>query len=102
MTSSEELITYCCVCRIALSEKGWTSNYIMAEWFKQCFVPQAMERNTSGKMILLICDGHHSHETIELRAMALGHQIELYCLPPHTSHRLQPLDIGVFGPLQCA
>ena len=74
----------------------------MAEWFKRCFIPQAMERNTSGKTILLIYDGHQSHETIELRATALGHQIELYCLPPHTSHRLQPLDVGVFGPLQRA
>lgn len=28
--------------------------------------------------------------------------IHLYCLPPHTTHRLQPLDVGCFGPLQRA
>jgi hypothetical protein len=26
--------------------------------------------------------------------------INLTNLPPHTSHRLQPLDIGIFGPLK--
>lgn len=43
---------------------------------------QAKARNTSGKPILLIFDGHGSHIT------------------PHTTHKLQPLDVGVFGPLQ--
>jgi hypothetical protein len=33
---------------------------------------------------------------------ALANNIHLFCLPPHTMHRLQPLDIGVFGPLQKA
>ena len=56
----------------------------------------------TGKTILLIYDGHQSHKTIELREAALEYGIELYCLPPHTSHRLQPLDVGVFGPLQRA
>ena len=26
----------------------------------------------------------------------------LFCLPPHTTHKLQPLDVGIFGPLQRA
>ena len=61
-----------------------------------------MARNVTGKTILLIYDGHQLHETIKLREAALEHGIELYCLPPHMLHRLQPLDVGVFGPLQCA
>lgn len=32
--------------------------------------------------------------------MAVEHNIHLFCLPPHTTHRLQPLDVGVFGPFQ--
>jgi hypothetical protein len=47
-------------------------------------------------------DGHRSHETIELREAAEKAAIHLFCIPPHTSHRLQPLDVGVFGPLQRA
>src|SRR5271155_5354887 len=28
--------------------------------------------------------------------------LDLYCLPPHTTHCLQPLDVGCFGPLKIA
>ena len=84
------------MCRIALSDKGWTNNFVAAQWFEKCFLPQAMARNSSRKMILLIYDGHKSHEAAE------QHKIQLYHLPAHTSHHLQPLDVGVFGPLQCA
>jgi len=45
-------------------------------------------------------DGHESHKTPEMRRLAIEHNIEFYFLPPHTTHRLQPLDVGIFGPLQ--
>ena len=35
-----------------------------------------------------------------MRKLAEENNIELFCLPPHTTHRTQPLDVGVFGPLQ--
>ena len=54
----------------------------------------------TGNPILLIYDGHRSHKTIELREAADKAGIHLFCIPPHTFHRLQPLDVGVFGPLQ--
>ncbi|EGO22665.1 hypothetical protein SERLADRAFT_440684 [Serpula lacrymans var. lacrymans S7.9] len=34
--------------------------------------------------------------------LAIKNQIHLLCLPPHTTHRLQPLDVGIFGPMQKA
>ena len=49
---------------------------------------------------MLILDGHGSHET----ALFFGHsrlrKILVFRLPPHTSHLLQPLDVGLFGPLK--
>ena len=89
-------------CSVTLSNKGWMSNYITEQWFLKCFIHQAKARNTSGKPMLLIFDGHHSHETIQLCDAALEDNIHLYCIPPHTSHHLQPLDVGVFGLLQRA
>ncbi|KZP12807.1 DDE-domain-containing protein, partial [Athelia psychrophila] len=88
--------------RIATSENGWTSDFIGAEWFKTIFIPNAKARNTSGQPILLIYDGHGSHTANEMREIALQEGIHLFCLPPHTSHKLQPLDVGVFGPTQNA
>jgi hypothetical protein len=51
---------------------------------------------------LLIFDGHGSHLTEEIHALALENNIHLLCLPAHTTHKLQPLDVGIFGPLATA
>ena len=90
------------ISRVSMSENGWTDDFLCKEWFKNCFIPQATARNTSGKPILLIYDGHGSHDKIELINLAREHNIILFCLPPHTTHKLQPLDVGVFGPFQRA
>ena len=50
----------------------------------------------------LIFDGHASHKTPEMKELAFQNNILLYCLPPHSIHKLQPLDVGIFGPLQTA
>lgn len=47
-------------------------------------------------------DGHGSHITANAVAHYMKHAIDLRILPPHTSHILQPLDVGVFSPLKRA
>ncbi|KZP26367.1 DDE-domain-containing protein, partial [Athelia psychrophila] len=87
---------------IATSPNGWTDDYLCEKWFEDSFLPQAKARNTSGKPILLIYDGHGSHEGIKMVRLGRENNIILFCLPPHTTHMLQPLDVGVFGPFQRA
>jgi len=48
---------------------------------------------------LLILDGHNSHCTYQFIKFAAQHHIIIICLPSHTTHALQPCDVGVFGPL---
>jgi hypothetical protein len=84
--------------RIGLSNNGWTSDFHCYQWFKDNFIAQATAQNTSGKPILLIYDGHGSYEKYELLHLAKEHNILLFSLPSHTTHMLQPLDVGVFGP----
>ena len=45
-------------------------------------------------------DGHVSHVTWEFFDYCLHRKIVPFCLPPHSTHMLQPLDIGLFSPLQ--
>ena len=81
-----------------MSPNGWTDDFLCTEWFRKCFIPQATEHKVSDALILLLYDGHGSHKTAALIELAHEHNIILFCLPPHTTHKLQPLDVGVFGP----
>lgn len=49
---------------------------------------------------MLVVDGHNSHFTWDFVHSCMDNQIDIFCLPPHTTHILQPLDVGIFGPLQ--
>ncbi|KAF8218461.1 hypothetical protein L208DRAFT_1351224 [Tricholoma matsutake] len=84
---------------IGLSDNGWTSDFYCFEWFKDNFIPQAEAQNVSGKPIILIYDGHGSHQAYKLLHLTKEHNIILFLLPLHTTHKLQPLDVDVFGPL---
>ncbi len=46
---------------------------------------------------LLIVDGHDSHLSVELVMLARENNVHILVLPPHSSDKLQPLDIGVFA-----
>ena len=45
-------------------------------------------------------DGHSSHITGDLIALCIQNDIDILILPPHCSHLLQPLDVGVYGPMK--
>lgn len=46
---------------------------------------------------MLLCDQFGSHLTYEFVKYCEDHKIILFFLPPHSSHLLQPLDVGVFS-----
>jgi DDE superfamily endonuclease len=86
---------------IAMSANGWTDNEIGLEWIKQCFEPETRCDDDS-EYRLLILDGHASHVTTKVIWFCVDHKIILLCLPPHTTHLLQPLDVGIFAALATA
>jgi DDE superfamily endonuclease len=51
---------------------------------------------------ILICDGFGTHESLEVMQYCFENHIILCRIPSHTSHKLQPCDVGVFGPLKAA
>ena len=83
---------------ITLSENGWTSNSIGYEWI------QHFDRHTSTRTIgtyrLLILDGHESHISAQFQHYCIEQKIITLCMPPHSSHILQPLDVSCFAPLK--
>ncbi|PQE27728.1 pogo transposable element protein [Rutstroemia sp. NJR-2017a BVV2] len=81
------------------SESGYTDSKITFEWLKRVFDPQT-KGQAKDKPRVLICDGFGTHETLEVQEFCFENKIVLYRLPSHTSHKLQPCDIGVFAPLK--
>ncbi|KAJ8911223.1 hypothetical protein NQ315_014935 [Exocentrus adspersus] len=49
---------------------------------------------------LIIFDNHESHLSLEVIKLAKRSGVEILTLPLHSSNKLQPLDVGVFGPFQ--
>ncbi|GLV37863.1 hypothetical protein CBL_06435 [Carabus blaptoides fortunei] len=50
--------------------------------------------------VLLLFDGHSTHtKKFELIELARENNVHIIVIPPHTSHRLQPLDVSFMFPL---
>ena len=70
-------------------------------WLTRCFNPCTSDK-ANGHTRLLVCDGHDSHISAEFVRYCYEHDIALLLLLPHSSHLIQPLDVGVFSPLKAA
>jgi hypothetical protein len=84
---------------IGVSENGWTNDQLGFEWLQSVFEPNTKDR-TKGVYRLLILDGHNSHLTPRFDQFCTEHKIVPLCMPPHSSHILQPLDVGCFSVLK--
>lgn len=49
---------------------------------------------------LIVLDNHKTHITINVVLYARANNIMILTFPPYCSHRLQPLDVTVFGPFK--
>lgn len=77
--------------RYGVSVNGWMTTQAYIDWFKNPTLPD-------DRPILLILDGHSSHVSYEVRQLAVENNIHMLKLPPHLTHLLQHLDVGVFKP----
>jgi DDE superfamily endonuclease/Tc5 transposase-like DNA-binding protein len=85
----------------AFSDNGWTDNDLGYEYI-QAFDRATASKSPANEHRLVIMDNHGSHVTWRFIKFALERRIVLVCLPPHSTHLLQPCDVGLFQPLQAA
>ena len=78
---------------------GWMNSEIFLIWIKD-FVQRTSP--TKESPILLILDGHCSHKDLAVIDYASKHNVHLLSLPPHSSHKLQPLDRTFMKPFKNA
>ncbi len=72
------------------------------QWLTDILIPYRTKLNKAQEKILLILDGHSTHTTEQNLDFCANNNILLCLLPAHTSHVLQPLDIGVFNSYKAA
>ncbi|PNP76804.1 hypothetical protein FNYG_09820 [Fusarium nygamai] len=85
---------------IATSPNGWTDNELGLEWLKH--FERCTNTRSVGRYRLLILDGHESHHSLDFEKYCQANKIVTLCMPPHSSHLLQPLDVGCFSLLKKA
>ena len=79
-----------------VTESGWSNSIIFKKYFENHLLKFLPERSAE-RPVLLLYDGHKSHISLEPIEWAQSQHIVLFVLPAHTSHVLQPMDIGCFG-----
>ncbi|CAH2106656.1 unnamed protein product [Euphydryas editha] len=81
------------------SKNGWTNESLFFKWLQHF---KTFVKPCEDNKILLILDNHTSHSTLEAYEFCKANYISMLSIPPHSSHRLQPLDVTFFGPLKKA
>ncbi|XP_031349549.1 uncharacterized protein LOC116175527 [Photinus pyralis] len=81
----------------AANGSGWMQSAEFLVFLKH-FVKHA--RPSLENKILLLLDNHDSHIQIQVIHFCRENGIVLLSFPPHTSHKLQPLDRSVYRPLK--
>jgi hypothetical protein len=81
---------------VTVSPTGWTNNDVRLAWLKH--FDAHTKASSAGAYRLLIIDGHESHCSIEFQDYCKENKIITLCMPPHSSHLLQPLELS---PTRC-
>ncbi|XP_045449135.1 uncharacterized protein LOC123657659 [Melitaea cinxia] len=81
------------------SKNGWINEDLFIDWLKHF---AAVTKPSETEPILFILDNHSSHISLRAYEFCKESNIVMLSLPPHGSHRIQPLDVSIYGPLKTA
>ena len=87
---------------------GMQPNAWITRWLFESWILHFIECLRRGPNIdlnnrhLLVLDGHNFHVMLEGMKIAMQSGFDIIFLPSHTSHALQPLELGCFVPFKSA
>jgi len=77
---------------------GWIQSEIFSQWFLH-FIKHT--KPTKEDTVILVLDRHYSHaRNWEVITLARENHVDIICLPPHSSHKMHPLDKAFMEPLR--
>lgn len=77
----------------AANKSGWSKSDIFLRFLLHFIEIVKLE---NGKEVLLVLDNRESHLSLAALNIARENGVVMLTFPPHTSHKLQPLDRTVF------
>ncbi|KAJ4449626.1 hypothetical protein ANN_01029 [Periplaneta americana] len=80
--------------KVITTESGWITEDAFLLWLKH------FERFRAPGPSVLVLDGHINHKSLRTLEFCEKKQINVICLPSHTTRRLQPLYRSFFKPLK--
>jgi len=83
---------------LGISESGYSNDELGLKWLHHFH--RFTEGKKKGVWRMLIFDGHGSHLSDDFLLFAWEKKILPFLFPSHTTHLLQPLDVGVFQPFK--
>lgn len=83
----------------AATPSGWMTRLTFEQWFIQGFLPW-VEALPPEDIKVLIGDNLAAHLSPTILQLCREHNIRFCFLPENSTHFLQPLDVGVFGPMK--
>ena len=92
--------------RFAVTQTGWSNSKMSEQWAKDVYVPwmnaKKADLGMKDRWAMLVFDGHSSHLTHAFLRTLSDAKVLPVGLPAHTSDKLQPNDVALFGPLSRA
>ena len=82
--------------RYGLNESGWINSDLFDGWYEEVF----LKLIPAVRPILLLLDGHSTHYNPVTIKRAASDNVIIFCLPPNTTHLMQPLDQVCFSVLK--
>jgi hypothetical protein len=75
----------------------------LSDIFTDCFTRFIRHvKPTAEDPVILVLDGHFSHvHNFEVVDLYRENHVYIVSLSPHTTHKMQPLDLAFMGPLKC-
>ncbi|XP_072172323.1 uncharacterized protein [Diadema setosum] len=83
------------------TKSGWIDSKAFYGYIANVFHPYLVQKRVPLPVLLLV-DGHPTHQSPEVSEFCHNKGIILYRLPPHATHVIQPCDVSLFRSLKSA
>ncbi|XP_030257908.1 tigger transposable element-derived protein 2-like isoform X2 [Sparus aurata] len=82
---------------VTATKSGWINEEVFRVYLEHVI---QLTNCSKDHPLLLILDNHLAHVSLKSVEIARENGIVMLTLPPHTSHKMQPLNASVYGPLK--